>query len=100
AAMPIDIYTESRINPLASLSRFGSTTAIGYVNAATGATVWIIAMNTPIRPYASGPYRRVIMGVNASEIAWAAAVPEAMMTTLRTNGDRKSTRLNSSHVSI
>ena len=43
-------------------------------------------MKTPCVPKASAPYNRVISGVKTIVMACAAAVPVAIVMTLRTNG--------------
>src|SRR5699024_12529472 len=80
------ISIDKRIIPFASCSLLGNTMAIGYVSAAIGATILTIAIKVPIKPYASGPYNRVIIGDKALAIIWAAAVPLANIMTFRTNG--------------
>ena len=83
--MKIARTTLSLIKPFAFSRFFGSMIAMGYVKAAIGANTVTIAVKIPNRPNASGPYRRVIKGENATVMAWAPAVPVATTTTLRMN---------------
>src|SRR5699024_1664975 len=76
---------DNLIIPFASLFFLGNTIAIGYVNAATGIIILIIALKVPITPKASGPYILVMTGENSIVIACAPAVPLATITTFLMN---------------
>ena len=86
SAVAMPIPRESFTSPRASASYFGRTIAVGYPRAATVASNPVTDTKSPCRPIVSGPYRRVMNGAKIMPTAWAQAVPEATVSTLRIKG--------------